>query len=127
MKKTVSLVLVAAMLTVFVVMLTGCGLFKSVKLDEVKANLEDAGYTVTVKTGEEYVSEDNDTPFVTAAELNYYLYAEKDGEVIQMFFFVSTDAASDNGTFIHINSATSGQINDVLYFASKQAKKDAKI
>ncbi len=127
MKKITSLLLVFSFLVLFIVSVTGCDLFKSIDLDEVKANLESAGYTVTVKTGAEYVMEDNDAPTVTSSELDYYLYGVKDSDVIHLFFFVSVDAASDNADFIYINSQTSGQNNSVVYFATRQAKKDAGI
>ena len=127
MKKTGSFILVAVMLVLFVVSLTGCGLFKSIDLNEVKENLENAGYTVTVMTGAEYEATDNAAPAVSSVDLNTYLYAVKGTDEIHLFFFVSVDAASANADFIYINSATRGQNNDVVYFASKQAKKDAKI
>jgi len=128
MKKTVSLLLVVAVLSTVVAMcFAGCNLFKSITLDEAKANLEGAGYEVTVMTGEEFVNSDNETYTITAAELEHYLYAVKGDDVIRMYFFVSVDAASDNYDFMSDSKLLGGQSNSVVYFATKQARKDAQV
>ena len=128
MKKILSLILVVCLvLVISVAVLTGCGLFKTVTVEEAKTNLENAGYEVTVISGERYVdSAENPYPFLLAHELNYYLYAVKGDEKIYLYFFSSIDYASDNYTFMNGESGmTSGQSNELVYFATKQAKSDA--
>ena len=129
MKKILSLALVACIvLTLSLVCFSGCFLFKSVSLDEVKSNLENAGYEVTVMSGDDYVeSEENPYPFLLSSELKTYLYAVNGTDEIHLYFFWTTDDASDNYDFMNNSKLTSGQINDVIYFATKQAKKDAGI
>lgn len=128
MKKTGSFLLAALMLlSLFAVSLSGCGLFNSVTPDEAKANLEAAGYTVTVLSGEEYTELDNPY-FLTAAELETYLYAVKGSDEIHMFFFSSIDLASRNYDFMTApGKLLGGQVNELVYFATKQARKDAKL
>ena len=128
MKKTITLLLTAAFLLTVVASFSGCKLFKSMTLDEAKANLEGAGYTVTVMTGQEYVDSDENTFGLTAAELENYLYASKGSDEIYLFFFVDVDTASRNYDFmIAPNKLLGGQSNKVVYFATRQARKDAKV
>ena len=128
MKKTITLLLTAAFLLTVVASFSGCKLFKSMTLDEAKANLEGAGYTVTVMTGQEYVDSDENTFGLMAAELENYLYASKGSDEIHLFFFVDVDTASRNYNFmIAPNKLLGGQSNKVVYFATRQARKDAKV
>lgn len=129
MKKTVSLFFAALfLLSATVFAFSGCGLLKSVTLDEAKQNLESAGYTVTVMSGADYAESEGNTNMLFASELDSYLYAVKDNDEIHMFFFTDTDTASRNYEFmIAPGKLLSGQSNNVVYFATKQARKDAKV
>ena len=128
MKKTITLLLTAAFLLTVVASFSGCKLFKSMTLDEAKDNLDGAGYTVTVMTGQEYVDSDENTFGLMAAELENYLYASKGSDEIHLFFFVDVDTASRNYNFmIAPNKLLGGQSNKVVYFATRQARKDAKV
>ena len=69
MKKICSLLFVFSFLALFVISFAGCSLFKGIDLEEVKGNLENAGYTVSVMTGEEYIDTDDAVPAITSAEL----------------------------------------------------------
>lgn len=127
MKKT-SLILIVALLLVFsAVSLMGCGLFKEIKFDEVKANLENAGYQVTVLTGEEYVQREDAYPSIFASELEQYINAVKGEDHIEIFFFTTVDIASSNANFITGPGLYEGQSNKVVYIGTKQARSDAKI
>lgn len=128
MKKTLPLLLAVTILAISVVSLASCDLFKSIELDEMKANLEAAGYTVTVMSGLEYVQRDDAFPTIMSSELSDYLYAVKGDEEIHVFFFYSTEDASDNYDFINYNNLRNkGQNNNVAYIGTSQAVKDAKI
>lgn len=128
MKKIVSTLLIVTFLVALAaVTLTGCSLFKSISLDDVRGKLEDAGYTVTVMTGDEYVETEDAVSTIMAFELDHYLYAVKGEDVIHLFFFTSTDEASDNLSFISFKGLSQGQHNEVVYAATKQAKADAGI
>ncbi len=128
MKKTkILILLVAVLMAISVVSLMGCGLFKEIKLSEVQANLKNAGYEVNVMTGEEYVQTEDADPFVSAAELETYLYAVKGNELIHVFFFYTIDQASWANDAMIYPTLYSGQSNKVVYFATKQARKDAKV
>ena len=124
MKKTGLLLLVATLLlTVCAVSFMGCRL-SSMSLDEAKSNLKEAGYEVTVMTAQEYVEAGNDDYF----GLETYLYAVKGSDKIYMYFFNTVDNASDSSTFITGGSGLySGQNNELVYLATKQARKDAKL
>lgn len=128
MKKTLALFLAVTILTISVVSLASCDLFKSIELDETKANLEAAGYTVTVISGSDYVLRDDAVPSIMSSELSDYLYAVKGDEEIHVFFFYSIEDASDNYDFINYNNLRNkGQNNNVAYIGTSQAVKDAKI
>ena len=128
MKKVVSLVLVIALFAVIAtVSFAGCNLFKSISLDEAKANLEGAGYTVTVMTGKEFVESDRETYTIMESELENYLYAVKGSDEIHMFFFYTINDAERNYDFISDSKLLEGQKNEVVYLATKQARKDAKV
>lgn len=128
MKKTTALLLVVAILAISVISFAGCDLFKSIELDETKANLEAAGYTVTVMSGDDYVQREDAVITIMSSELSQYLYAVKGDEKIEIFFFYSIEDASRNYDFINDNSMRSkGQSNNVVYQATSQAAKDAKI
>lgn len=128
MKKTISLALAAAiLLAIAVVSFSGCR-FEDISLDEAKSNLEGAGYTVTVMSGEEFADSEKNTYMIMSSELNNYLYAVKGSESIHMFFFVNVDIASNNYSFMNgPDGLLGGQNNSVVYFATKQARKDAKL
>ena len=122
------MLVVAVLSAVVVASFAGCDLFKSISLDEVKSNLEEAGYEVTVLTSKEFVEQkEEEYPFVLESELSKYLCAVKGEDKIELFFFKSVDNASDNYNFMHSDLPKSGQNNEVVYFATKQAKADAKI
>ena len=128
MKKTkILILLVAVFMAISVVSLMGCGLFKEIKLSEVQANLKNAGYEVNVMTGEEYVQTEDADPFVTSGELETYLYAVKGNDLIHMFFYYTVDDASWDHDAMIYPGLLSGQSNRVVYFATKQARKDAKL
>ncbi|MBQ9369716.1 MAG: hypothetical protein IJU10_01425 [Clostridia bacterium] len=126
MRKAISFLLILVfLLSVMAIGLTGCGLFKSVTLDEAKTNLTNAGYEVTVMSGDRYVEKEDAISSIMAHELDNYLYAVKGEEEIHIFFFASVDYASDNIDFMRIGDLYSGQNNEVVYLATKQARTDA--
>ena len=127
MKKTAALLLIVTVLTLSVLSLAGCGLFNNTSFDEAKENLKNAGYTVTELTGEEYVETPDALPSVSSATLERYVYAVKGSEEIHIFLFTSVDTASNEYTFMQMNGLLSGQNNQVVYFATKQARKDSKL
>jgi len=127
MKKTAVLLLIVTVLTLSVLSLAGCGLFSNTSFDEAKENLKNAGYTVTELTGEEYVETPDALPSVSSATLERYVYAVKDSEEIHIFLFTSVDTASNEYTFMQMNGLLGGQNNQVVYFATKQARKDSKL
>ena len=127
-KRIIGIVCIAVLVaTLSVTVLAGCSFFKGIDFDEVKKNLEDAGYEVTVMTASQYVEWENAIPALTEVDLKKYLYAVKGDDVLHLFVFYSTDDASDNSGFIHFNSLKQGQSNESIYAATKQAKEDAKI
>ena len=96
--------------------------------DEAKETLEGAGYTVTVMSGSEFADSDQNTFAIFASDLDSYLYAVKGNDVIYMYFFTDTDTASRNYDFMTApGDLYGGQSNNVVYFATKQARKDAKV
>ena len=126
MKKTLAIVLLAVLsLSLVAACANGCSFFKSISLDEAKTNLENAGYEVTVMSGSKYVEREDAIPSIMSHELDNYLYAVKGEEEIHIFFFCSVDYASDNVDFMRIGDLYSGQSNEVVYLATKQAKTDA--
>ena len=128
MKKIRIALVVVMILTIAAATLVGCGLFKDISFDDAKTNLENAGYTVVVMTGEEYVETEDAYPTILSTELVKCLHAVKGNEEIRIFVFNSVDHASDNYSFMSDNKlTTTGQSNEVVYLATKQAKKDAQI
>lgn len=127
MKKiTIKLLSLMLVITLFFT-IVGCS-FLGLTVDEAKANLEDAGYTVTVMDGADYIdSEENQFTMLVSSELDKYLYAEKGDDKIYMYFFYTTDNASQNYNFMNMSGMRSGQNNKVVYFGTKQAVKDSKI
>ncbi len=127
MKRTFLKILSLFLCLSVVGILSGCNL-KGLTVDEAKANLEAAGYTVTVRDGEEFV-DSGDCQFDTifSVELEKYLYAEKGEEKIHMYFFVTVDTASRNYDFMYMDGLRTGQNNKTVYFGTKQAIKDSKI
>ena len=128
MKKVLSFALILCfVLTLSALCLTGCALFKSLSIDEAKANLENAGYEVTLMSGHDYIESDqNPYPFLMEHELDGYLYAVKGEDVVYLYFFTSVDNASDNYDFMNEHSDLKrGQSNAVIYMATAQAKSDA--
>lgn len=102
----------------------GCGLFKSVSFTDAKTKLEEAGYEVKTMTGEEYVdSEENQFPTILASELENYLYAKNGEEEIYMFYFYSMGDADSNESFMQMDKLLSGRSNELIYFATKEARK----
>ena len=127
MKRICSLLFAVSFLTLSVISFAGCSLFKGIDLEEVKGNLENAGYTVRVMTGDEYVETDDAVPAIASFELERYLYAVKGENEIHIFFFINTDTASFNSDFINFNGMLGGQNNEVIYSGTRQAIKDAGI
>ena len=127
MKKIISLSLAVIVIALSVLFVAGCSLFTGIKLDTVNTNLKDAGYTVTVLTGDEYVETDDAVLAISAAELNKFLYAVKGEDEIYIFFFTDINTASLNSDFIIINGMLGGQHNEVIYRGTRQAIKDAGI
>ena len=122
-KKVLALVLVLVLLVGVIASLSACNMFKKIKLDEVKQNLENAGYEVTVLSGEAYCEGEN--PYwLNSATLNQYLKGTKGEDIIEIFFFDSTDTASHVSDTISTDKYT-GQSSEVFYIATKQARKDA--
>lgn len=119
--KSLVIVIFALVLMVF----SGCR-FKPLSIEEAKTNLENAGYTVEIIEGSTFVdSEDNPYPFIMSTELDKYLVATKDNEEIHMYFFYSTDNASNNYSMMNDSKLKSGQNNKLVYFGTKQAITDA--
>ena len=125
MKKALSLLLAVSFLALMIVSVTGCNLFKPIDIDEVKTTLKNAGYTVTVMTGDEYVETDGAVAAIGAYELEKYLYAVKGEDVIHIFFFVDISTASFNSDFINFDNMLGGHNNEVIYRGTRQAIKDA--
>ena len=126
MKKIFSFSILLSLL-VALISISGCS-FSGLTVDEAKTNLTEAGYEVRVMNGGEYLdSDENEFQTIIEAELDYYLYATKGEDKIYMFFFVSTDVASNNYSFMNMDGLRSGQNNSVVYFGTKQAIKDSKI
>ncbi len=124
MKKVISIALITVfILSLVAIGLTGCFLFKTISLDEAKTNLTNAGYEVTVMSGDRYLEKEDAISSIMAHELDNYLYAVKGEEEIHIFF--SVDYASDNIDFMRIGDLYSGQNNEVVYLATKQARTDA--
>ncbi len=122
-RKVFAIALVAVLLVAIVASCVACNMFKKIKLDEVKPKLESAGYTVTVLSGEVYCEGEN--PYwLNSATLQQYLKGTKGNDIIEIFFFDSTDSASRASEFIHTSEYT-GQSNEVFYIATKQARNDA--
>jgi hypothetical protein len=64
--------------------------------------------------------------WLNSATLQQYLKGTKGNDIIEIFFFDSTDSASRASDFISTDKYT-GQSNEVFYIATKQARKDAGI
>jgi len=126
MKKTSVILLAVIILTLSVLSFAGCELLSFTSFDEAKANLESAGYTVTELTGEEYVELPDALPSVSSATLERYIYAVKGDDEIHIFLFPTIDIASNESTFMIMSGLFSGQSNEVVYFATRQARADAK-
>ena len=106
--------------------LTSCNL-KGLTLEEAKTNLEEAGYTVTIIDGATYCNSDDNEFLLLETELENYLYASKGDDKIHMFFFYTIDEASSNSSFINFPNLLGGQTNELVYYATRQARKDAKL
>ena len=124
--KTTLILLIVAILTLTCV-LTACNLFKSVSADDAKTNLDNAGYEVKVMTAEQYLASDGHDEFIFESELDKYIYAKKGDDEIYLFFFTSIKNASNNYDRMssNFNDLKSGQSNELVYFGTKQAVKDA--
>ena len=126
MKKNLLKAMTFVLLLASLFVLASCS-FTTPTVEESKATLEAAGYTVTVRSGSEYTNSDDCEWPINDAELEYYLYAKKDSDEIYMFYFYTIDQAEFNKDFIHYNGLLSGQSNELIYFATKQARKDANL
>ena len=66
-------------------------------------------------------------PSVSSSTLERYVHAVKGSDEIHMFLFTTVDVASNEAEFMDMNGLLSGQNNQVVYFATKQARKDSKL
>ena len=107
-----------------IIMLAGCRL-KSLPLNEAKSILEEKGYAVRVVEGSEFTESSENKFNLFASELENYLEARKDDDVIYMYFFYFIDNASSNYQFMSEPNLRAGQLNELVYFGTKQAIKDA--
>ena len=105
--------------------LSSCGLFKSITVEDAKANLKAAGYEITVMSGEEYVDSSSEYPTIMSSELETYVYGKKGEDEIQLFFFYYINDASSNYSFMNNSKLLGGQSNELVYFGTRQAIKDA--
>ena len=123
--KLVFKLFIASLALCFVMVLSSCR-FSSLPIEEAKSNLENAGYEVRIVPGDEFVdSDENPFPVILASELENYLVAKKGEDIIHMYFFINTTKASDNYAFMQYNKLYGGQNNQLVYFGTKQANKDA--
>ena len=124
MRKLIKVSFVLCM-ALFVMSFLGCR-FAPLSIEEAKSNLENAGYEVKIVDGSTFVdSKENPYPFIFASELEKYLVATKDSEEIHMYFFYNVDQASNNYSMMTNSKLSSGQNNQLVYFGTKQAIKDA--
>ena len=126
MKKNIFRIMTFALLLVTLFTLVSCS-FKTPTVDESKATLEAAGYTVEVKDGAAFCESEENTFNLTSGELDKYLYAKKGDDEIHMFYFFTIDQAEFNSSFMNYPDLLSGQSNEMIYFATKQARKDANL
>ena len=126
MKKNIIRIMTFALLLVTMFTLASCS-FKTPTVDESKATLEAAGYTVEVMDGAAYCESEKNTFNLTSGELDKYLYAKKGDDEIYMFYFFSSSQAEFNSSFINYPGLLSGQSNEMIYYATKQARKDANL
>lgn len=127
MKLRTTFVLLIVVVLTLACLLCSCNLFKSVSAADAETNLKNAGYDVTPMTAAQYLASEDADEFIFESELDAYIYAKKGDDVIYMFFFTSTQNASNNYDRMSTDfiSLTSGQSNELVYFGTKQAIKDA--
>lgn len=125
--KKITIALLVITIFASVLSFAGCGLFKDTDYDEAKENLKNAGYTITELTGEEYVKTPDALTTVSSSTLERYLYAVKGDEQIHIFLFKTIDIATNEEKFMNMNGLLSGQNNEIVYFATKQARKDSQL
>lgn len=114
-----------SMALLVVIAFAGCRL-APLPMSEAETNLKNAGYEVTIVDGTTFAdSDENPFLFLVGTELENYLEAKKDDDVIYMYYFYSIDSASDNYTFMSYSNLRSGQNSKLVYFGTKQAITDA--
>ena len=122
-QRKVSAIIISIILVVCAVSMMGCDFFKSVSADEAKANLQNAGYTIAIEmSGNEF---DRNKFNLTSGELEKYIYAYKGDDKIHIYVFRSIADAENNYSFMIESNLLGGQSNEIVYFATKQARKDA--
>ena len=103
--------------------LTSCR-FNAPTIDEEKNHLTEAGYTVTLTSGEDIDNTNKDTPLYGLIGIEDCLYAQKDDNEIYLMWFSSIELASDLSISTKLRT---GQINEFVFAGTKQAIKDAKL
>ena len=112
-----------AISSIFLFCLASCS-FSAPSIKEEKGVLTEAGYTVTVTSGDDIDTTSKDTPLYGLVGVEDCLYAQKDSDEIYLIYFVSTSFASDSMIYTKLKV---GQINQLVYTGTAQAIKDAKL
>ena len=84
-------------------------------------------YTVTEMTGEEYIEMPDALPSASSADMERCIRAIKGSDESQIFLFAAIEIASTEKEFVSMKWRLSGQNNEIVYFATKQAGKDSKL
>ena len=103
--------------------LTSCR-FNTPTIEEEKGLMTEAGYTITLTTGEDVETNNKETPLYGLIGIESCLYAKKDSDEIYMMWFSSIEMASD---LMMNTKLRTGQINEFAYAGTAQAIKDAKL
>ena len=107
--------------------LTSCT-FIAPSVDEAKATLEEAGYTVYVNTGDKLDEDNSDSLLYNVIGVDDAVYGAKESDEIYLIYFFSIETASSEGDFITTpDGMRKGQINKLVYIGTPQAIKDAKL
>ena len=114
-----------ALATISTLALTACR-FNAPTIEEERTWLTEAGYQVTVTSGNDVDTDNPDTPLFNMFLVSDCVYGSKDNDEIYLIYFNSINAASDAYTFM-TTKLKSGQINELVYAGTSQAIKDAKL
>ena len=93
-------------------------------IEEEQTLLGDAGYALTLITGDDIDTSDKNTPMFGLIGVQEVLHANKESDEIYLMWFSSIAMASD---YILATKLKTGQINEMLYAGTAQAIKDAKL